>query len=186
VLLKMADLFSHVQMGDKVEIIARHANGKVFAKYDSSKRPFGKMVKAFLKFMFTGKKTYNSMTNAGFAVTSSLLYGTGTAFTAVAIGTGTTAAAATQTALLTETKRKAGSISQVTTTVTNDTSQWDATFSSADSLSGTSAITEVGIFNNNTSGGTLLLRQVFSAINLNWDTGDSLQMIVKCQSKQGT
>lgn len=182
----MTDLFSHVQMGDRVQVIARRKNGKVYAKYDSTKRPFKQMVKAFVKFILTGKRTYNSMTNAGFGVTSSLIYGSGTGFSAVAIGTGTTAPAASQTALVTEVKRKAATTSQVTTTVTKDTTQWDATFSSADGLTGSAAVTEVGIFNNNSSGGVMLLRQVFSAINVNWDNGDTLQMIVKCQSKQGS
>ena len=181
----MADLFSHMQVSDQVTILVKNKDGKVIQRYDSAKKPFFAMAKAFIKYLITGKRTYNSMTNAGFGVTSSLIYGSGTGFTAVAIGTGTTAAAATDTTLQTETKRKAGTTSQVTTTVTNDTSQWDATFSSSDGLSGTAAITETGILNNNTSGGVLLLRQTFSAINVNWDNGDTLQMIVKCKSEQG-
>lgn len=181
----MTSLFTHVEMGDQVQIIHKSKDGKVLHSFDSHKRPFIARAKALIKYILTGHKTYNSMTNAGFGVTSGLIIGTGTAFTAVAIGTGTTAAAATQTALVTEVKRKAGSNSQVTTTQTNDTSQWDATFSSSDSLSGSAAITEVGIFNNNTTGGTMLLRLVFSAINVNWDNGDTLEMVVKCKSEQG-
>jgi len=182
----MAQLFEHAQMADQVIIVHKDGLTGKTKTYDSSKKSLKLKAKAFFKLLTTGKGLYNSMTNAGFAVTSGLLYGTGTAFTAVAIGTGTTAASASNTALITETKRKAGTTSQVTTTVVNDTAQWDATFSNAtDGLSGSAAITEVGIFNNNASGGTLLLRQVFAPINVNWSNGDTLQMIVKCQSKQG-
>jgi hypothetical protein len=56
--------------------------------------------------------------------------------------------------------------------VTNDTAQLDKTWS----VSGTKAVTECGIFND-ASAGTLLGRQVFTAVNV--VSGDSLQVIYK-------
>lgn len=101
-------------------------------------------------------------------------------FEYIAIGTGTTAPASGDTALETELKRKAGSKSLVTTSVTNDTLQVQATFSSDDGLSGSSAVTESGVLNAST-GGTLLARQTFSAVNVDWDNGDSIQVTWKIQ-----
>jgi hypothetical protein len=101
---------------------------------------------------------------------------TSTAFTAVAYGTGTTAAAAGDTALQTETARGAATVTRVTTSVTNDTSQWVKTFTAG----GTQAITEEGILDNNASGGNLLAHQVFSAVNM--VVNDTLQFTHKIQS----
>ncbi len=121
----------------------------------------------------------NLITNVGLAIAAGQLNGVTTApVTAIAIGTGTTAAAAADTALQTEATtnggaRGAATTSRVTTTVTNDTSQWVKTFT----FSGTFAITEEGLLDNNTSGGNLLARQVFSAVNV--VSGDSLQITHK-------
>lgn len=72
------------------------------------------------------------------------------------------------------------------TTYANDTAQLTATFSSSDSLSGTSAITEV-VVTTAASAGIILCRQVYSpADNCNWDAGDTLQVTVKIQIKQGS
>ncbi len=80
----------------------------------------------------------------------------------MAIGTGTTAASAAQTALVTESARVALTSSTiVTTTVTNDSAQYVATFGPGE---GTAAITEAGIFNA-ASAGTMLARTVFPVIN---------------------
>lgn len=100
------------------------------------------------------------------------------AFEYIAIGTGTTSESASDTALESEVKRKSASKSLVTTNVTNDTLQLQATFSSSDGLSGSSAITESGVFNSST-GGTMLNRKTFSAVNCDWDAGDSLQVTWK-------
>jgi len=129
----------------------------------------------------------NGITNAGFAEVAGLIIGiTGvTPFSYIAIGTGTTAFDPTQTALVTEAKRKSATVSRVTTTVTNDTAQLQATFSSADGLTGTSAITESGVFNAST-GGIMLCRQTFAPLNINWDAGDSLTITWKIQVKQAT
>ena len=116
----------------------------------------------------------NIITNAGIAEMIKLVFGLGgAAFGYIAIGTGTTAESATDTALAAEIKRKAASKTQTTTSITGDTCLLTATFSSADGLTGTSAVTEAGVFNAST-GGVLLARKVFSAVNVNWDAGDSL------------
>jgi len=156
-------------MRDRVMLTVRDSEGNVKQEYDSG---------------WSG----NGITNAGMAEVAGLIASgiTGvTAFGYIAIGTGTTAFDPSQTALVTEIKRKSATTSRVTTTVTNDTAQWVATFSSADGLTGTSAVTESGIFNAST-GGTMLARQVFSTLNINWDAGDSLQVTWKVQVKQAT
>ena len=133
---------------DRVILTVRDKNGNVKQEYDSG-------------------WSLNGITNAGMAEVAGLitLDVGGTAFDYIAIGTGTTAFDPTQTALVTEIKRKAGTGSRTTTTVTNDTAQYVTTFSSADGLTGTSAVTESGVFNAST-GGVLLCRQVFSALNI--------------------
>lgn len=118
----------------------------------------------------------NLITNAGKAVAAGLLgnVDSQTAFSYIAVGTGTTAAAATDTALETETSgsgltRAAATVSRVTTDVTNDTTQFLKSFS----VTGTVAVTESGVLNASSSG-SLLCRQVFSAINV--INGDTLQI----------
>jgi hypothetical protein len=79
-------------------------------------------------------------------------------FTAIAIGTGTTAASTSDTTLQTELTRAAFTTSSVSTNVVSLSNTYAAG-------TGTGAITEAGIFNNSTSGGTMLSHVVFSAIN---------------------
>jgi len=103
----------------------------------------------------------------------------GTAFDYIAIGTGTDAAAAGNTALQTEIttnggQRTTGTGTRVTTSVTDDTAQLVASWT----FTGSFAVTEAGILNA-ASDGTLLARQVFSAINV--VSGDSLQITWKVQ-----
>ncbi len=131
-----------------------------------------------------------AITDAGRAAVASRINGSGAAaaFTAIGIGTGTTAAAAGDTTLQTEVKADgtaaAGvhalatasvTASRVTTTVTNDTAQLVGTIS----FTATIAVTESGVFNADTSG-TLLARQVFSAVNV--VLGDSLQLTWKVKA----
>lgn len=125
------------------------------------------------------KNLANLVTSAGKAGVASRINGAGAeaAFTYIAMGTGTTAAAAGDTALQTELatsglSRANATASRVTTTVTNDTAQLVNTFS----VTGTQAVTESGVLNA-ASTGTLLARQVFSAINV--VNGDSLQVTWK-------
>lgn len=121
----------------------------------------------------------NLVTTAGKGIISGQVNGVTTSpVTAIALGIGTTAAAAGNTSLESESttngaERGAATCTRQTTTTTNDTSQWVKTFT----FTGSFAITEEGLFDNNTSGGNMLARQVFSAINV--VTGDTLQITHK-------
>lgn len=130
---------------------------------------------------------YNSITYAGMAEVAGLILTDvgGTAFDYVGIGTSSIAEDPAQTDLQSPLKRKAGTGTRVTTSVTNDTAQLVATFSSADGLSGTSTICEVGMFNAATAG-TMLFRKVVPGVTVNWDAGEQLAVTLKCQIKQGT
>lgn len=118
----------------------------------------------------------NLVTTRGKRVIAEQLNGVSTApVTAIALGTGTNAAVAGDTALQTEIttnggQRGAATTSNQTTTTTGDTARWIKTFS----FTGAFAVTEEGLFDNNTSGGNMLARQVFSAVNVS--SGDSLQI----------
>jgi len=123
----------------------------------------------------------NVLTDTGIAGVAKLINGTSTSpFKYVAIGDGSSTSpgscaseSTSDTALGHELKRKAGSTSMTTTSVTDDTAVIEATFSSADGLSGSSSLCESGLFDADT-GGTLLARAVFDVINLNWDNGDQI------------
>lgn len=126
-------------------------------------------------------KIKNLVVSAGKAGVASRINGSGgeAAFTYLAVGTGVTAAAAGDTTLQTETatsglSRASATVSRITTSVTNDTAQLDKTFS----VTGTVAVTEAGALNA-ASSGTLLGRQVFSAVNV--VNGDTLQITYKFQ-----
>jgi hypothetical protein len=119
----------------------------------------------------------NLIVNTGHKAFADQIGGTTTApFTAMAYGTGATAAAGADTALQTEVARGAATVTNTTTSTTGDTEQWVKTFTAP----GTQAITEEGLLNNNTSGGILLARQVFSAINM--VLNDTVQFTHKIQS----
>ena len=99
----------------------------------------------------------NLVTNAGFAQLA-LLAGDATAvpFTYLAVGTSATAPAVTDTTLTAEVvtnglERAAGTVSRVTTTVTNDTYKITYTWTA----SGSVTVEEVGVFNA-ASAGTML------------------------------
>lgn len=113
----------------------------------------------------------NTKTDAGRAIVSGLLIATGTAMSHIAIGTGTPSG----TALGAETHRQAAQRSQVTTAVTNDTAQYDYTFSFAGSYS----ITEAGLFNA-AAGPTMVLSQSFASVDV--ESGDSLRVLWKLQA----
>jgi len=106
----------------------------------------------------------NLVTNAGFAQLA-LLAGDAAAvpFTYLAVGTSSTAPAVTDTALGAEIttiglERVAGTVSRVTTNVTDDTyrvtTTWEAT--------GSATVEEVGVFNDATTG-TMLSRALTGA-----------------------
>lgn len=120
----------------------------------------------------------NLVTNAGLAGIASRINGDGSeaVFNYIAIGTGTTAAAAGDTTLGTEITtgggaRAAATVSRTTTTATNDTARFVKTFTFTASF----AVTEAGVLNA-ASSGTLLNRQVFSAVNV--VSSDTLQVTV--------
>lgn len=124
----------------------------------------------------------DGITNAGKAAVAGLILTDVSVddFDYLAIGTGVTAFDATQTALVAETHRVAGTGTRVLTAIANDTAQLVVTFSG---FSGTEAVTEIGEFNADTAG-DMLMRQAFGALPLNvdWDEGDSIVMTVKVQA----
>lgn len=105
----------------------------------------------------------NMVVNLGKAfIASRMKDATATVMSHLAVGTNNTAAAGTNTALGAEVARVALSgTTIVTTTVSNDSIQYQATFNAG---TGTGALTEAGILDNGT-GGTMLARVVFSVIN---------------------
>jgi len=129
------------------------------------------------------------ITSAGKAAVADLLL-TDTAnvsdFNFIAIGSGDTAASTGDTALEAEADRASSTGTRITTSATNDTAQLVYIFSSGNpaglngASTGTQAIEESGVFNELT-GGQLLCRQTFSALNVDWDGGDSLQITWKVQ-----
>jgi hypothetical protein len=145
-------------------------------------RWYGSLISPFLGYWSSEKKVRNLVTTVGKALVAGRINGSGApaAATFIAVGTGTTAAAAGDTTLQTETatsglSRVAGTASLVTTTTTNDTAQLTTTFT----VTGTVAVTESGVLNASSSG-TLLCRQVFTAINV--VSGDSLAITWKVQA----
>jgi hypothetical protein len=100
----------------------------------------------------------------------------------VAIGTGATAAATGDTALMTEITagggaRVAATMTQTTTTYTNDTAKFVAVWTASSAL----APVEAGIFDSTTVAGShLLAHQVFSVVNMS--IGDSLTITWTVQS----
>ena len=121
--------------------------------------------------------THNLVVDTGLAHIISRMVGTAQAVMShMAIGTGVTVEADGDTTLQTEIARVALTSSTITTTaVANDSVQYEATFPAA---TGTGAITEAGLFNND-PGGTMLSRTVFSVINKG--AADSLVVTWKIQ-----
>jgi hypothetical protein len=156
-------------MVDQMILVCRRRDGSVKWTIDTAK-----------------EKKSNSMAKTGMAQVAGLILTDvgGTAFDYVGIGTSTAAESADHTDLQTPLKRKAGTGTRVTTTFTNDTAQLVATFSSGDTLSGSSAVAEAGVFTAATAG-VMLFRKIFTAKTVNWDDGDTLEVTAKCQMKQG-
>lgn len=121
----------------------------------------------------------DGITNAGKAAVAGLILKdiSVNEFDWLAIGTGVTAFNAEQTALVAETHRVAGTGTRVQTAVANDTAQLVVTFSG---FTGEEAVTEIGEFNADADG-DMLMRQTFSALNVDWDEGDGIVMTVKVQ-----
>lgn len=115
--------------------------------------------------------------NAGKAIVTNRLKGQGTEPNYIGWGTGAGTAAVTDTTLFTEATetRVAGTSTQQTTTVTNDTYQVVGTMT----VSGAGkTITNVGLFDAVTSG-NLLMKSDFTGIALN--VGESIQFTQKLQ-----
>jgi len=144
----------------------------------------------FLGYWATAKDGRNLITTTGKAGAASRLNGAGAeaAFTSIGIGEGTTAANVADTALETGVDANGDAdsgvhalatasvtASRVTTTVTNDTAQLLGTVT----FTGTVAVTESGVFNADTNG-TMIARQVFSAINV--VATDTLQLTWKIKA----
>ena len=104
------------------------------------------------------REATNLVVSAGLDfIASRMKDATATAMSHMAIGTGSTAAASGNTTLGTESARQA----LTSTPVNNNAVSYVASFAAG---TGTGAITEAGILNNST-GGTLLCRTVFSVVN---------------------
>jgi len=168
-----------------VEVIARDGRGRIKYIYAPPERVLeieekeGMQGNPIISSLPTKFLDYywrkNIITNAGLAAIIRLIASglQESKFSHIAIGTGTNPESATDTALQQEIKRKAATVTQVTTTVPGDTALFEATFSSADGLSGSHTVSEAGIFNAAT-GGILLARKVFPGVPLNWNAGDSI------------
>lgn len=106
-------------------------------------------------------------TNAGAAIITNRIIQAGTAPKNIGWGIGTNAAAVTDTALQTESApttaggRTVGTESRTTVTNTNDNYQVTGTVTATSNL----AITEAGLFDA-VSAGNMLIRSVFSAVNV--------------------
>ena len=113
------------------------------------------------------REEHNMVVTAGLGHITSRLIGTASAVMGwMEVGTDATAAATAQTALVaavaaSRTALTGSAGTQQTTTLTNDTVQFVCTFPAG---VGDGALVEAGVFNNST-GGTMLCRTVFSVIN---------------------
>jgi len=115
------------------------------------------------------------LVNTGRAIITNRLNGGGTTPQYVGWGTGTGTTGATDTTLFTEVlPRVSGTVSQVTTSTTNDTFQVVATQTAGT----TETITNAGLFDASTSG-NLFVKGDFTGIPLN--TSDSIQFTFKVQ-----
>jgi hypothetical protein len=107
--------------------------------------------------------SYNVVVNTGLAfIASRMQDSTQAVMSHMGIGSGTATAAAADAALGSQLDRRPlDSTTIVTTTATNDSIQYVATFAAGN---GTGAVTEAGIFNA-ASSGTMLCRTKFDVIN---------------------
>lgn len=117
----------------------------------------------------------NLITSAGKAEIANLVgnVSTPTAFSYMAVGTSSTAVSASHTALQAEISsnglsRASATVSRTTTTVTNDT----LTFSKTFTVTGSSTIEEIGIFNASSSG-TMIGRALTGSVSV--VNGDQFQ-----------
>lgn len=114
----------------------------------------------------------NTITSVGKQICAQQLGGTtATPVTAIALGIGSPSATALGSEITTNGgARGAATVTNTTTTTSGDTEQWLKVFN----FLGSFAVTEEGLFDNNTSGGNMLASQSFAAVNV--ISGDSLQI----------
>ena len=172
---------------DSVEVVIRNKDGKVLRRHKLNSG-------LFHRFMVKLGLQHNSIANVGMAAVARRINGvTETAFTYLAIGVDTTADNASATGLVNEVKRKAATCTVLQTTVANDTAQWVATFSVADTdptNNATDVINEIAVLNAGSVG--ILLLKIAGSTNygaadtVNWSSGDTYQLTVKCKIEQGS
>ena len=124
---------------------------------------------------------YNTITNDGFELSSRLL-GAGLGddrLSHIAIGSDNTPKSPSDTTLGNELQRESASVSLATTTVTNDTTQLQATFN----FSSNTTVEETGVFNSATEG-VLYARTVKGPISLG--EGDNLQITWRIVNSEDT
>ena len=140
-----------IEMKGKIRFVGKHSDGSVFCD----------------------KEIENTVEADGKTVVATLMYGTGTAFTAIAIGTGTGGTTTLGTEIPNNTygggRRSGGNVTE--SNPSGAIAQWVTTFT----FTGSYAVTEEGIFNSGTiSAGTMLAYQSFSAINV--VSGDTISI----------
>jgi hypothetical protein len=174
---------------DIIEVVHRKADGTIVPRKNTLKTRFRNFTHDLLVAL---KIWHNTMSEYGFAAEAGLVGNTGSvvAMNSIGIGTGTSPSAVGDSQLQTPLVIANAVVSRVNTAYTNDTLQLIYTFSHANnpSLTGTAvAVTEVGVFNGTINGTSIiLLHQVYSPSDvMNWDQGDTLQVTVKVQYKQG-
>ena len=125
------------------------------------------------------RKILNTIVNTGKSVVAGLIVNdvvVGSQYDYIAIGLGSSTIAATDVILGSEYNRVNTDGATVTTTTTNDTSQFIGSFS----IDATKSINEAGIFNNATFNvGSMLSRTTFTPINA--ISGDSINATWKIQ-----
>lgn len=194
-----------VPLDANVEVVHRDRNGNAKPIFQESKLTnfllkkgflsplwinawYGSIMSPFMGSWSNVKLHSNLITDAGRAAVASRINGNGgeAVFASIGQGTGVTAANVADTTLGTEVTANGGAASgvhvvaaatatRVTTTVTNDTAQFVGTVAETNTI----AVTESGVFNATTNG-TLLCRQVFTAVNV--VNGDSLQFTWKVKA----
>ncbi len=154
----MQDMGSRYEVLDRVILTVIDKNGNIKYRYDSGYKD-------------------NGITNVGLLDIAILTGGVTpiNPYRYIAIGTGTQAFDPSQTALQTEVKRKLATNLNAFIEAAGGHLLLETTFASVDGLTGTQTITESGVFNAST-GGSMLARQVFTGITLNWDIGDRLDV----------
>lgn len=171
------NLFSNTKLSGEttIRLFDKNGNAKKLFSVNGLWKFFHKHFNLDLKipvlfgnYTFAGIKV-NTITTKGKEVTAKQLGGTTTTpVTAIALGIGSPSATALGSEITTAGgQRGAATVTNTTTDTTGDTEQWVKTFT----FTGAFAITEEGLFDNNTSGGNMLASQSFSAIGVvNTDT----------------